>query len=139
MTELILNFLIKLYGPDLLDEKLLEALSFKTNRKLAQIGDSVLDLIIFESAYRNPNSRPQSMDNLRQKEGKKEANQQILKKDNELTQYLLKNDYEQNPQGKIGKDRSDAYLEAIIGAIYLTKGLCESKKFIEIIYGLKTI
>ena len=137
MNGPILTFLNNLYGQNLNTEKIREALSFSTNKKLAQIGDSNLDLIILESEYRNPISEPRSMDNLRKKEGKRETNQNILKKDHELTQYLLNSDYEQNPQGIIGKERSDAYMEAIIGAIYLTNGLCESKKFVEMIYGLK--
>lgn len=137
MAGRILPFLKNLYGPELNSEKIWEALSFPKNIKLAQIGDSVLDLIILESEYRNPDSEPESMDNLRKKEGKKETNQKMLKKDYELTQYLLNSDYEQNPQGIIGKERSDAYMEAIIGVIYLTKGLFESKKFVEMMYGLK--
>ncbi|UCD44746.1 MAG: hypothetical protein JSV27_11645 [Candidatus Bathyarchaeota archaeon] len=139
MTWHILTILKNLYGPELNDEKIRETLSFPINKKLAQIGDSVLDLILLVSEYRNPSSEPKSMDDLRKKEGKKRTNQKLLKKDYELTQFLLNSDYEQNSQSIIGRERSDAYMEAIIGAIYLTKGLYEAKKFVKVVYGLNIL
>lgn len=132
----ILTFLIDRYGQDLDNEKIQEALVFSKNKGLAGIGDSVLDLVIREKEYRNPDSDPKSMDDLRQLKAKREKNQEILEQDSLLTDYLLKQDYSQNPQGKIGVNRSDQYMEAIIGAIYLTCDLPDSRKFIEEMYGL---
>ena len=123
-------------GQDMDDEKIQEALSYSKNKRLAGIGDSILDLIIREKEYRNPDSDPKSMDALRQSKGKRKKNQEILEKDKELTKHLLERDYTQNPQGKIGLKRSDQYMEAIIGTIYLTCRLPEAWKFIEEIYTL---
>jgi len=132
----IFTFLIVRYGQDLDNEKVQEALSYSKNKRLAGIGDSVLDLVILEKEYRNPDSDPESMDALRQSKAKREKNQEILAQDTQFTDYLLEQDYSQNPQGKIGLNRSDQYMEAIIGAIYLTCGLPDSRKFIEEMYGL---
>ena len=132
----ILTFLIDRYGQDLDNEKIQEALVFSKNKGLAGIGDSVLDLVIREKEYCSPDSDPKSMDDLRQSKAKREKNQEILEQDKQLTDYLLEQDYSQNPQGKIGVNRSDQYMEAIIGAIYLTSGLSDSRKFIEEMYGL---
>jgi len=127
------------YGQDLDNEKIQEALTFKKNQRLAEIGDSILDVVILEMEYRSPDSSPTSMDNLRKVKVKREMNQQILRKDSQLTKYLLEHDYSQNPQGKIGLIRSDRYMEAIIGAIYLTCGLDDSQKFIEKIYKISHV
>jgi dsRNA-specific ribonuclease len=132
----IFTFLINKYSQQFNNQKIKEALSHSTNKSLAGIGDSVLDLVIREKEYLTPGSNPKSMDALRQSKGKRKKNQEILEQDKQLTDYLLERDYSQNPQGKIGLNRSDQYMEAIIGAIYLTSGLSDSRKFIEEIYGL---
>jgi len=132
----ILTFLTEIYGQDLDNEKIQEALSFKKNQSLAEIGDSILDLVILETEYCNSDSSPESMDALRQSKAKREMNRDILGKDAQLTKYLLEHDYSQNPQGKIGLTRSDRYMEAIIGALYITHGLADSHKFIEEIYDI---
>jgi dsRNA-specific ribonuclease len=137
MVGNIFMFLIDRYGQDFDNEKIQEALTYSKNRSLAEIGDSVLDLVILEKEYRNPDSDPKSLDDLRQFKGKRKKNQEILAQDTRLTNYLLKRDYTQNPQGKIGVRRSDQYMEAIIGAVYLTCGLPESWRFIEEIYDLR--
>ena len=137
MVGKIFTFLTDTYGKDLYNEKIQEALSYSKNKRLAEIGDSVLDLVILTSAYQSPGSDPKSLDDLRQSKGKRKKNQEILARDAFLTKYLLDRDYTQNPQGKIGVRRSDQYMEAIIGAIYLTCGLPESRKYIEEIYDLQ--
>lgn len=132
----ILTFLIDRYGREFTDEKIQEALSYSKNKRLAGIGDSVLDLVIREKEYQNIDSNPNSMDALRQSKGKRKMNQEFLAQDPQMTCYLLEKDYDQNPHGKIGLNRSDQYMEAIIGAIYITCGLSDTRKFIEEIYDL---
>ena len=118
----------------MLDDKIQEALSFENNQKLAELGDSVLDLIIHEYEYNKPDSKAQTMNTLREKIGTKKNNQKILNNDKRLQQLIIKNDYNQNPPKTIGLIRSDRYLEAIIGAIFIRKYLSEARKFVRHIY-----
>jgi len=136
-SEYIFRELIRIFGEDLLDDKIQEALSFKNNQKLAELGDSVLDLVIQEHAYKKPDSSAGTMDSLRQEVGTKKKNQKILNKDKRLQRLIIENDYKQNQPEKIGLIRSDRYMEAIIGAIFLRKGLLEVRKFVRRIYDIK--
>ena len=47
-----------------------------------------------------------------------------------FTQYLRKNHDCSSPVGKIGLKRADDFMEALIGAIFITKGYKESKKYV---------
>ena len=136
MSNIIIKFLYGLFWSKLEDEKIQEALTHGANKKLAQIGDSVLNLVIYETEYKASQSTAGTMDSLRQSQGRRKKNQEILFNDKILTDYLLERDYIQNPQRKIGLLRADAYMEAIIGAIYLTVGLGEARTFIMEMYNL---
>jgi len=133
-SENIFRELSRIFGEDILDDKIQEALSFKNNQKLAELGDSVLDLVIHEHEYKKPDSKARTMDTLRQKIGTKKNNQKILNDDKRLQQLIIKNDYNQNPPKTIGLIRSDRYMEAIIGAIFIRKSLSEARKFVRHIY-----
>lgn len=136
-SENIFRELIRIFGEDLLDEKIQEALSFENNQKLAELGDSVLDLIIQEHEYKKPDSNAGTMNGQRQKVSTKKNNQKILNNDKRLQRHIIENDYKQNPPEKIGLIRSDRYMEAMIGAIFLRKDLLEVRKFVRRIYNIK--
>ena len=136
-SENIFRELIRIFGEDLLDDKIQEALSFENNQKLAELGDSVLDLVIQEHEYKKLDSSAGTMDGLRQEVGTKKNNQKILNNDKRLQRHIIENDYKQNPPEKIGLIRSDRYMEAMIGAIFLRKGLLEVRKFVRRIYDIK--
>jgi len=136
-SENIFRELIRIFGEDLLDDKIQEALSFVYNQKLAELGDSVLDLVIQEHEYKKLDSSAGTMDGLRQEVGTKKNNQKILNNDKRLQRHIIENDYKQNPPEKIGLIRSDRYMEAMIGAIFLRKGLLEVRKFVRRIYDIK--
>jgi hypothetical protein len=46
----------------------------------------------------------------------------------EFTRFLIDNYNCNSPVGKIGLERSDAFIEAIIGAIFLEKDCVESQR-----------
>ncbi len=92
-SENIFRELIRIFGEDLLDDKIQEALSFENNQKLAELGDSVLDLVIQEHAYKKPDSSAGTMDGLRQEAGTKKNNQKILNNDKSLQRHIIENDY----------------------------------------------
>ena len=136
-SENIFRELIRIFGEDLLNDKIQEALSFENNQKLAELGDSVLDLIIQEHEYKKPDSNAGTMNGQRQKVSTKKNNQKILNNDKRLQRHIIENDYKQNPPEKIGLIRSDRYMEAMIGAIFLRKDLLEVRKFVRRIYNIK--
>jgi dsRNA-specific ribonuclease len=53
--------------------------------------------------------------------------QGILNQDKGFTQYLIKEHGCTSPAGKIGLERADDFMEAIIGAVFLTNGYKTSK------------
>ncbi len=130
----IFKELIRLFGEDLLDDKIQEALTFENNQKLAELGDSVLDVVIHEYEYEKPDSKPLTMNTLREKVGTKKNNQKILNSDKKLQKFIINTDYTQNPPKTIGLNRSDRYMEAIIGAIFIRKCLSEARNFVRHIY-----
>jgi len=127
-------FLRKIFENYLEEEKIKEALSFKENQKLALLGDKVLDLILIEHEYNNPKANSESIHIFKEKHHRRKENQILLKRDECLSNYILNNDYEQNPQNKIGVIRSDRYIEALIGVIYHTNGLNKAREFVKEIY-----
>jgi len=137
MVKSILNHLRRVFGNDLNDEKLHEALDPNRNQKIAEIGDSLMDLIIRENEYKKPESNAKSLDDARQQYASKKRNKDILNIDEELTRYLINKHKCTSPPGKIGLQRSDTYMEAIIGAIYLHKGLKYTRKYVMEIYSLE--
>ena len=121
----IFDQLVVLFGKDLEDEKIREALLFDQNQRLAEVGDSVLDLVIRLEGYEAVDSSAGSMDKLRQTVGRRTRNQKVLFTDKTLTRFIIENDYPQYPPEKIGLIRSDRYMEAIIGAVFIQKGWCD--------------
>lgn len=74
------------------------------------------------------------MDDARQRYASNRRNREILNKDKEFTRYLITKHKCTSPPGKISLQRSDTYMEAIIGAIYRQKGLEETRKYVMKIY-----
>ena len=74
------------------------------------------------------------IDDSRQVNFSRNRHRDIVNSDKEFVDYIIKHDYMGNIQGKIGEDRSDNYLEAIIGAIYLKDGIDAVASFINNVY-----
>ena len=102
-----------------------------TNRPLAVIGDSVLNLVVNNIAYRKLKD-PTYINNMREKFADKKANQKLLNGDKEFTQFLA-NGYTMSPVGGIGLEKADRFVEAIIGAVYVEKGFKEAEAFVSLL------
>ena len=133
----ILELLHSIIGANFEDSYYLsEALCCENNQKLAEIGDSVLNLTLRKFEYSHPNSTPQTMDDLRQKLGKKKKMKEILNSDKQFVEYL------RDERGYIihdfvGLNRSDTIMEAMIGAIFLELGFVNAEKFTHQILDLR--
>ncbi|MCW4011389.1 MAG: hypothetical protein NWF07_00205 [Candidatus Bathyarchaeota archaeon] len=106
------------FGEDLDQGRIREALCFDENQGLASVGNDVLDLCNSLILYRTGHYSSQ-IDTSRQKRFTRDRHRSIVNSDPELVEYLIATDYEENNQQRIGVERSDRYLEAIIGALYL--------------------
>lgn len=105
-----------------------EAFCQDTNQKLAEVGDCVLNLIVKEKAYNKTGSTSKSITDAQQVEASKRRNQELLNKDMEFTEFL-KNRGCTSPVGKIGLDRADTFVEAVIGAVFLETNYDKAKEF----------
>lgn len=135
MTE-ILSKIKTIFGPDLSHPKIQEAIHYPDNKKLAQIGNDVLDLCNSITLY-DEGFFASQIDDSRQLNFSRDNHREIVNADKAFVDYMIKHDYIENNQRKIGKDRSDNYLEGIIGAIYLKDGLKGVVSFIAEIYHLR--
>jgi len=136
MEKSILGYLQDLFESDFSNEFLQEAFDQDENKCLAEVGDSILDLVIRMIEYRKPDATPKSIDNARQKYASKKALQSVLNGDREFTEYLIECHGCTSPPGHIGLERSDDYIEAIIGATFLIKGLKAACDFSKILLNL---
>ena len=127
----ILDHLMAIYSEAFPDKYLEEAFSQDKNRNLAELGDSILNLVIYEHVYKMADARPKLLDDTRQDIAKNSDLKYILNRDALLKQYLRDEWGCTSPLENFGKDRASAFLEAIIGAIYLSYGLGEASRFIE--------
>ena len=130
MNSYILSYLQEIYGEDLHDPFLHTAFSQGINRRMALIGDSILNLVVKLETYEESNSSTEDIDNARQGLAKKKAMQAILNRDIVFTKYLKDEHKCTSPVGKIGLRRADDFMEAIIGAIFLKKGYKVSKQYV---------
>jgi len=130
MENSILGYIQNLFGSDFPNKYLEEAFRQEENKCLAEIGDSVLDLVIRMIEYRRPGATPKSIDKARQKYATKKALQEVLNGDRAFTEFLIGSYDCTSPPGNIGLERSDDFMEAILGAIFFSKGLESACKFI---------
>jgi len=121
-----------LFGEDFIDNPSVEeALTQEddTNRALAIIGDSVLNLVINNLAYRKSYC-PACINWIRERLAEKKTNQKLLNKDKEFTKYLVDNEHTKSPVGGIGLEKADRFYEALIGAMYVQKGFKVAENFV---------
>jgi len=130
MSSFILEYLHEIFGENILCPQIKIAFSQGKNKRLALIGDSILNLVVKLREYEGNNSTAESIDDSRQLHANKKTLQGILNKDINFTQYLRQNHGCTSPAGKIGLERADDFMEAIIGAIFLTKGYKASKTYV---------
>ena len=131
----ISEYLVSLFGIDLNDRYVSEALNPEDNRRLAEVGDGVLDLIVKETVYLKGGDA-KGIDDARQSVATKERHRDLVKSDERLKKLLLDRQWNIH-DNSVGLQRSDDLVEAIIGAIYFSKGLDSARDFIKIIYGLE--
>jgi len=123
-------YLQDIFEDDLNDPDLQTAFSQGKNRRMALIGDSILNLVVKLEKYEELNSSPEDIHNAGKDLAKKKAMQAILNKDVAFTKYLKEKHECTSPVGNIGLQRADDFMEAIIGAIFLTKGYKISKQYV---------
>lgn len=73
MEKSILTYLQKIFESNLSNKYLQEAFVQDENRRLAEVGDSVLDLVIRIMEYNKPNATPKSINKARQKYASKKV------------------------------------------------------------------
>ncbi len=130
MNSFILEYLHEVYGDKLLNPQMKIAFTQGKNKRLALIGDSILNLVVKLQEFEDPDSTTGTIDDARQLHADKHTMQDILNEDRTFTKYLIDEHECTSPVGKIGLNRADDFMEAIIGAIFLTKGYKTSKKYV---------
>jgi hypothetical protein len=123
----------ELFGQELQNSIIKEALTYPNNSSLAKIGDTVLDLINHTTAY-NEKYTPEMMAKFKETSFTKVNHTKLVNDDKEFVRYLLDNDYEEYTAETIGIERSDAYLEAILGAIWMRLTPKEAYLFVMEVY-----
>jgi len=111
-----------IFGSDLSHPKIQEALHYSGNKKIAQIGNDVLDLcnslMLYDGEFFS-----QQIDDSRQLNFSRDNHRDLVNSDKAFVDFIISSDYKENNQRRIGHDRSDSYLEGIVGAIYLKDGI----------------
>ena len=131
MVSVFLDNLRQIFGEEFSENSFIdEALTDKDdkNRSLAMIGDSLLDLVVTQKAY-SKDKDPENMDKVRQKLADKVAIKDILNQDKEFVEYLGTHYMSIGPQGEIGYEKANRFVEAIIGAVYKSNGFEASVRF----------
>ena len=123
----------ELFGDQLESKMIKEALTYPDNLSLAKIGDTVLDLVNHTTSYKEDKT-PETMNKTKETRYSKSNHTCLVNTDKELVQYLLDNDYDEFTTEAIGEERSDAYLESIVGAIYMTFRVEKSYQFVSEVY-----
>lgn len=126
----MLDYLKVLYADNFPDKYLREAFTQDENRNLAELGDSILDLVIYEHAYNLEEAKQKSLDKARQSIAKNSDLKILFNRETPLKQYLREEWGCSSPIHEFGKEHASAFLEAIIGAIYLSYDLSEASRFI---------
>lgn len=131
MESVFLENLKRLFGKDFHDNSWINEALHETdemNRALAEVGDSILNLIVKKVAYEHKKDSLY-IDNSRKKYADKESNKKILNQDSVFTTFLREKKYTRSPSSGIGKDKADRFVEGLIGAIYFSKGYKAAKTF----------
>lgn len=131
MESVFLNNLERLFGKNFRNIPLISEALHETddlNRALAEVGDSVLNLIVKKVAYEHKKD-PTYIDKARQKFAEKEANKKMLNQDCVFTTFLREENYTKSPSSGVGKEKADRFVEGLIGAIYFSKGYEKAKVF----------
>jgi dsRNA-specific ribonuclease len=130
---MLLSKIKTIFGSELSHPSIKEALSYPDNKKLAQIGNNVLDLcnslILYDEGYFS-----NQMDDSRQINFSRDNHRVIVNLDKEFVDYLISTDYKENDHRRIGEDRADSYLEGIVSAIYLKDGVEGVVSFMSDVY-----
>lgn len=79
----------------------------------------------------------QQIDDPRQLIFSRDNHRDIVNSNKAFVDYLIASDYTENNQRRIGQDRSDCYLEGVVGAIYLKDGIEAVVSFMVEIYHIK--
>lgn len=100
------------------------------NNTLAQIGDSVLDLIITEYGF----SQGKGKQDIYAKRQRDATNKRLFSivKSKDLTQFCYHKNYfykDAPEEDRVSTGKHDSILEAIIGAIYLDGGLDKAREW----------
>lgn len=103
------------------------------NESLAQVGDKVLDLVIFEYGFSEGKEKSE-IDTLRQKHAGNKKLFEITKK-KDLKRFCYHQEHfscdDNIPEHKkVSANQHDSVVEAIIGAIYLDSGLDKAREWI---------
>jgi hypothetical protein len=103
----IFNYLNELYNQDLSSENLNIVFNHHENRKLAELGDGVLDLVLKEHEYSKLGSTQATMDKVRQDNANRDKMKEILNGYSQFSQHLKEKGCT-SPIGNFGKERCDA-------------------------------
>jgi len=136
MKTSILRYLNKLYNQDLTTENLNLAFNQEENKKLAELGDAILDMVLREHEYNRSGSTAETMDKVRQDYANRDKMKKILNNDHPFSKHLKEKGCT-SPIGNFGKERCDAFIEATIAAIYFDKGYEAAKEFILTIFNVE--
>jgi len=98
------------------------------NKRLGLIGDKLIDLILFESAYKKE-FNSEEMDDLRQRSSSRQALNIAMRSIMAEPPWFLNPGAEKSTREKSAKLGEDTF-EAIVGAIYLDKGFYEAQCFV---------
>lgn len=129
----ILSLIRRKFGEDLDQDVIRKALSYPENKLLARVGNDALDLcnslLLFDLDHFSNHVENTQVVNVT-----RSNHSIIVNQDKEFVNFLIDYDYESNNQRRIGVDRADTYIEAIIGAIFLKDGLEGVASFTSQIY-----
>jgi len=89
MNSFILEYLHEIYGEKLQNPQMKIAFTQGINKRLALIGDSILNLVVKLREFSDPNSTRHSIDKARQLHADKHTMQDILNIDTAFTKYLI--------------------------------------------------
>jgi len=102
--------------------------SKKENKKLGLIGDKLIDLVLFESAY-NKGLSPEEMDRRRQQYSSRQALNSAMRSIMAEPPWFLNPGTERRTREKSAKLGEDTF-EALVGAIYLDKEYQKAAEFV---------
>lgn len=99
------------------------------NRRLGMLGDKLIDLVLFESLYKS-GSTSKEMDDLRKIKSSRPALNRAMREIGIEPYWILNPSTEKSAiegGAKLGEDT----FEALVGAIYLNRGVSEAESFVK--------